>query len=68
MWFQIIEGLNGRQILGGFNQSQIRELLQGFKYEIMNEVGGDRECILRREMSILGFLLVGTRFINGSVR
>ena len=41
MWFQMIEKLNGRQILGGFNQSQIREIFQGFKYEITNEIGGE---------------------------
>ena len=41
MWFQMIEKLNGRQILGGFNQSQIRDIFQGFKYEITNEIGGE---------------------------
>ena len=68
MWFQIIEELDGRQILGGFNQSQIREIFQGFKYEIMNYIAGDKGGRLRRAMSRLGFLLVGTRYINVSLQ
>ena len=39
IWFQIIEELNGRQVLCGFNKSQNREILLGFKYEINNEIG-----------------------------
>ena len=72
MWFQMIEELNGRHILGGFNQSQVRELFQGFKNEIMNDIGGDRGGVgggwLSRVMSRFGFLFVGIRYINGSVQ
>ena len=52
----MIEELNGRQILGGFNQIQIRQILQWFKYEINNVIGGDRGEMLRRAMSRLVFL------------
>ena len=37
---KMIEGFNGRHILGGFNQIQFRDILRGFKYEITNEIGG----------------------------
>ena len=37
---KMIQDLDGRQRLDGFNQNRIRYLLQGFQYEIMNEIGG----------------------------
>ena len=39
---KIIEGFNVRQRLGRFNQNQVREIFQGFRYEIMNYIGGER--------------------------
>ena len=38
----IIVDLNGRQKLSGFNQNQIMEIFQGFWYEIMNNIDGNR--------------------------
>ena len=43
---KIIQDLNGRHILVVLNQNQSRELLQGFQYEITNEIVGDR--VVRR--------------------
>ena len=34
--------MDGRHILGGFYHNPIRDILQGFQDEIMNEIGGDR--------------------------
>ena len=57
---KIIEELNVIHRLGGFNQSQAREILQGFWYKIMNNIGGDRggsrRCVEEGEFN-LGFLL-----------
>ena len=39
---KIIRGLNERQMLDGFNQGHFREIFQGFQYEKMNEISGDR--------------------------
>ena len=39
---KMIEELNGRQILRGFNKSQMMEIFHGFWYEIMNEICGER--------------------------
>ena len=50
IWFQMIEELNGRQILGEIYQSQIMEILQGFKYEIIYDIGRERGGRLRRDM------------------
>ena len=53
--------------MGRFNQSQIRGLLKGYKYEIRKDIGGEMGGRLSRDISILSFLLVGTRCINSSV-
>ena len=42
MVYKIIDEFNGRQILVGFDQNQIREILQGFQYEIMSKIGRER--------------------------
>ena len=62
----MIDELNGRQILGGYNHIKIRELLQFLKYETTNDIGGERGERLRRAMSGLSFLLLGDRCINRS--
>ena len=36
---KLIDKLNGRYRLGGFNQNQMREILQGVLDEIFNDVG-----------------------------
>ena len=41
----MIEGLNGRHILGGFNQIQIWDFSQGVQYEITNEIFEGRVCM-----------------------
>ena len=38
---KMIEYLNLREILGGFNKSQMRDIFQGFQYEIMDDIGGE---------------------------
>ena len=43
----MIEGFNRRNILGGFNQSLIREILRGLLHEIINNIGGERGGIRR---------------------
>ena len=46
----MIEVLTGKQILGRLNQSQIGNIFQCFKYEIMNKIFGERGGMLRREI------------------
>ena len=46
---QMIEYLGGRQILSGFNNNQMREIFQGLKFEIMNDIGGKRR-VRKREV------------------
>ena len=46
----MIEVLNGRQMLGEFNKSQIMSIFQGFKYNIMNGIVGERGGWVRRVM------------------
>ena len=36
----MIEELDGRQILGRFNHNKMRYKPQGFRYDIMNDIGG----------------------------
>ena len=38
---KMIRELNGRKILVGFDQGKIRDILQGFQYKIMKEIGGN---------------------------
>ena len=64
--------MNGRHILGGFNQNQIREILQGFLDKIMYDIGGEREGggaggSLRGDGLHVGFLLGGPRCMHMSV-
>ena len=63
---KIMEKLDRRGALGRFGQNQMRDILQGFRDEIMNEIGGVRGGRLRRERSRLGFLLGGTSFMHGA--
>ena len=44
----MIEDLNWRHHMGGFNHIQIMELLQGFQYDMVNYIGGERRGGLRR--------------------
>ena len=37
---EIIEELNGRHILGGFNYNKSRDIFKGFRDGIMNYIGG----------------------------
>ena len=39
---KVIEELNGRQRLGGFNKYQIRDIFQGVVYEMMNVISVER--------------------------
>ena len=38
----MIEEFNMIRVLGGFNHNQTREVLQGFKYDTMDYIGGER--------------------------
>ena len=53
----IIDNLGRRGALVGFNQEQMRDILNSFQDEIMNEIGGVRGGRLRRERSSFGFIL-----------
>ena len=64
----MIVELNGRQVLSGFNQSQIRKLLQGFEDEIMNDIDGERGVRSRRVIIRLAPVGDPSFCINGSVR
>ena len=57
---KMIDELNGRHILGGLNHNQIREIFQGFQYEIMSEIDGERGCRImkaEKEDVYIGFTL-----------
>ena len=45
----IIEGLKERKRLGRFHQNQIRDILQEFQCDKMNDICGERKGLGRRE-------------------
>ena len=38
-----VEDFEGVQVLSGLNYNQIRDILQGFLYDIVDVIGGQRE-------------------------
>ena len=39
---KIIKDLDMMGVLGGFNQNQVRDIFQGFFYDVMDAIGGER--------------------------
>ena len=46
---KMIVGLDRRGALGVFNKNKIRDVFQGFQYEIINKIGEERGVRLSRE-------------------